>query len=80
MTQWVAQSLLSKKQCLIYSEIKAEVRRGSALRQLVRSAALHTALFCFVFQVEVQRDGEWRGRYKKAKGEVADENAGLRCR
>lgn len=45
LTQWVARSLLSKKQCLIYGEIKAQVRRGSARRQQDGSAVMHTQLF-----------------------------------
>lgn len=45
LTQWVARSLLSKKQCLIYGEIKAQVRRGSARWQQDGSAVMHTQLF-----------------------------------
>lgn len=78
LTQWVAHSLLSKKQCLIYGEIKAEVRRGSACQQLVWSAALHTQLYFTLFSK--WKHGQCRGRRNKASGEVAGENAGLSCR
>lgn len=69
MTQWVAQRLLSKKQCLIYSEIKAEVRRGSALRQPVGSAAPHTQLYFVLFSKWKHRETEsGEGDITKPKG------------
>lgn len=70
----MAQSPLSQQQCLIYSQIKAEVCPGSTLRQPVCSSTRHDtgSFISFGFsRAEAQTHGRWGERHNTAEGESA---------
>lgn len=70
----MARSLLSPKQCLIYSEIKAKVRPGSTF---IWSAAPHKPYVLFSeWKCGETESGE--GAVTKPTGKATDENAVLK--